>query len=57
MNLTDWKINNQWKCSGAGEPFVCLLLCVMGNAANLSDFDRDQIEMARRLGTRISEIT
>ncbi|GFV93826.1 uncharacterized protein TNCV_367251 [Trichonephila clavipes] len=27
----------------------------MGNAANLSDFDRGQIVMARRLGTSISE--
>ncbi|GFT35898.1 HTH_Tnp_Tc3_2 domain-containing protein [Trichonephila clavipes] len=38
------------------ESFFHLFLCVIGKAANLSDFDRGQIVMARRLGTNISEI-
>ncbi|GFU99535.1 HTH_Tnp_Tc3_2 domain-containing protein [Trichonephila clavipes] len=37
------------------ESFFHLFLCVMGKAADLSDFDRGQIVMARRLGTSISE--
>ncbi|GFY05631.1 uncharacterized protein TNCV_4402981 [Trichonephila clavipes] len=37
------------------ESFFHLFLCVMGNAADLSDFDKGQIVMARRLGTNISE--
>ncbi|GFU35083.1 transposable element Tcb1 transposase [Trichonephila clavipes] len=37
------------------EPFFHLFLCVMEKAADLSDFDRWQIVMARRLGTSISK--
>ena len=37
------------------EQFVCLLLCVMGKAEDLSDFDRDQTVISRKLGTGISE--
>ncbi|GFU35880.1 transposable element Tcb1 transposase [Trichonephila clavipes] len=37
------------------ESLFHLLLCVMGNAVDLSDFDRGHIVMARRLETSISE--
>ncbi|GFX09604.1 HTH_Tnp_Tc3_2 domain-containing protein [Trichonephila clavipes] len=48
----------RWCFTAAGESeesFFHLLLCVMGKVADLSDFDRGQIVMARRLGTSISE--
>ncbi len=53
--MTRWK----WYFTATGESeesFFHLLLCVMGKAADLRDFDRGQIVMARRLGTSISEI-
>ena len=34
---------------------ICLLLCVTGKAADLSNFDRNQILMAQRFGTSISK--
>ncbi|GFX53671.1 hypothetical protein TNCV_1596171 [Trichonephila clavipes] len=37
------------------ESFFHLLLCVMGKTVDLSDYDRVQILMARRLGTSIAE--
>lgn len=48
----------EWYLTAAGESkesFLHLLLRVMGKAADLSEFDRGQIVMARRLGTSISE--
>lgn len=37
------------------ESFLQLLLRVMEKAADLSEFDRGQIIMSRKLGTRISQ--
>ncbi|XP_042903926.1 uncharacterized protein [Parasteatoda tepidariorum] len=58
-----WKASDQverwkWYLTVAGvfeKSFFHLFLCVMGKAADLSDFDRGQIVMARILGTSISE--
>ena len=62
MSLPGWReryaIRWELYLTGAGEskePFVCLLLCVMGKIVDLSAFDRSQIVMARKLPTSISE--
>ena len=62
MNLSGWRgkyiVRGDRYLTGAEESedlFVCLLLCVMEKTADLSDFNRGQIVMARRLGTRVSK--
>ena len=46
-----WKVRDHLTAvKESEEPFVCLLLCVMGKAVDLSDFDSSQIVMRRRLG-------
>ena len=54
-----WKVSDQLEvvliAAESEEPFICLLLYVMGKAADLGELDRGQIVRARKLGTSIFE--